>query len=258
MAITWFDRCAVVVDLFVIIKAATFPTLRAAFKKPTLFFRLQTLRDVFFENVWAFMGDSVDERGAMTKRDLLPRARGVVLELGAGHGHNCKYLDKTRVTKYIALEPNPYMHEKIVENATKAGFQASQIQIIGHGAEKTAEILEALNGGQVDTLVSILTLCGIPNTEETLKRMIKDLLKPGGQLLFYEHVRCDPEPTLVWWQTFWTFLWEPLVGCRLDQPTHVYIERASEWDERGVWGKLPEEVPKLFWHRVGCYRKKED
>ncbi|KAG8834030.1 hypothetical protein FRC17_009668, partial [Serendipita sp. 399] len=206
-------------------------------------------------NVWAFMGDSVDEAGEITKRDLLPRASGVVLELGAGHGHNCKYLDKTKVTKYIALEPNPYMHEKIVENATKAGFQPSQIQIIGFGAEMTEKILESLGGEQVDTLVSILTLCGIPDTEEALKRMVRDLLKPDGQLLFYEHVHCDPSPTLAWWQTFWTFFWEPLFGCRLDQPTHVYIERAFSWDRREVWGKLPEEAPRLFWHRVGCYRK---
>ncbi|KAG8833709.1 hypothetical protein FRC17_010172, partial [Serendipita sp. 399] len=120
MSITWFDRCVIVVDMFLIVKAATIPTLLAAFKKPSLFLHPRTLRDVYFQNVWAFMGDSVDEAGEITKRDLLPRASGVVLELGAGHGHNCKYLDKRKVTKYIALEPNPYMHERIVENATKA------------------------------------------------------------------------------------------------------------------------------------------
>lgn len=42
------------------------------------------LRAVFFENVWECAADGVDEAGRDVKLDLLPRARGVVLELGAG------------------------------------------------------------------------------------------------------------------------------------------------------------------------------
>lgn len=79
---------------------------------------------------------------------ITPRAHGVVLDLGAGHGesvieveipkmrrcdavlrrqltlllsptplsspgHSIQYLDVKKVTKYIALEPNALMHEKL-------------------------------------------------------------------------------------------------------------------------------------------------
>jgi hypothetical protein len=148
------------------------------------------------------------------------------------------------------------MHDKIIVNAAKAGFTSSQIQIIGCGAEDIERIVQELGGEKVDTLVSILSLCGIPNAKDTLNALVRDALKPGGMFLFYEHVRCDPSPTLIWWQTLWTFFWEPVLGCRLDNPTHVWIDSLEYWDKKEVWGKLPSEDPNLFWHRVGKYTKK--
>jgi hypothetical protein len=159
------------------------------------------------------------------------------------------------VSKYIALEPNHLMHSCIVSSATKAGFSASQIQIIACGAEETDKIADALQGLYVDTIVSTLVLCGIPDVKSTLERLITRMLKPGGSLLFFEHVRCDPSPTLAWWQTFWTPFWEPILGCRLDKPTHVYVEELDLWEKREVWDK-PDERPNLFWHRVGHYVKR--
>lgn len=274
MPITWYDRCSVLIDLYLIVKAATLPTVKTVFSTPRLLLQPTDLRSVFFENVWKFMGDGVNEAGRETKTDLLSRANGTVFEIGAGalipsrrkpaviddlnlgHGHSCQYLDLTKVTKYIALEPNLLMHDTIIMNATKAGFSPDQIQVIGHGAEETAEILKALGGEQVDTIISILSLCGVPDAEGSISRMIRDILKPRGLFLFYEHVRCDPSPTLMWWQTFWTPLWQPIIGCRLDKPTHIYIEKLDLWEKREVWGKLPSEEPNLFWHRTGFYVKK--
>jgi SAM-dependent methyltransferase len=178
------------------------------------------------------------------------------LKCALGHGHNCQYLDLAKVTRYIALEPNPLMHETLVTKAMKAGFSPERIQIIGCGAEDTAAIMKALDGEQVDTIISILSLCGIPDAEGSLERMVRDILTPGGKLLFYEHVQCDLSPALTWWQTLWSPLWQAVVGCRLDKPTHLYVERLDLWEQREVWGKLPTEEPNLWWHRVGCYVKK--
>jgi len=84
MAISLYDRCALLLDLFLILKAASVPTLKAVLSKPRLLMQPTNLKRVFFENVWGFMGDSVDEMGRPIKADLLPRATGVVLEIGAG------------------------------------------------------------------------------------------------------------------------------------------------------------------------------
>lgn len=254
-SVTWFDRFAVLLDLFYILKAAIPPTMSATCRQPTLLVHPRRLQDVFFQNVWAFMGDSVDAAGAETKQALLPAAYGVVLEIGAGHGHSCKYLDTTRVTRYIALEPNTQIHEHIAANAVKAGFEPAQIQIISYGAEETDKILDALGGEQVDTLVSILSLCGIPDVKKSVAG-----LEQGSQTRWsvplYEHVRCDPSPTLAWWQAVWTPICEPILGCRLDKPTHHIIDALDIWEDRNLEGKVPEEPPNLLWHRVGRYRKK--
>ncbi|CCA76857.1 hypothetical protein PIIN_10842, partial [Serendipita indica DSM 11827] len=191
--------------------------------------------------------------GAETKHALLPAACGVVLEIGAGHGHSCKYLDTTRVTRYIALEPSIEMHKHIPANAVKAGFEPAQIQMISCSAEETEKILEALGGEQVDTLVSILGLCGIPDVKKSVAVLTDKVLKLGGVFLFYEHVRCDSSPTLAWWQAVWTPICEPILGCRLDKPTHHIIDALDIWEDRKLEGKVPEEPPNLFWHR---YRKK--
>lgn len=173
-----------------------------------------------------------------------------------GHGHNCKYLDMQTVTRYIALEPNPFMHDKIIMNATKAGFQPSQVQVIKCGAEDTDRIVKELAGEQVDTIISILSFCGVPDAKGSLERMADRVLKPGGMFLFYEHVRCTISPTLVWWQSVWTqLLWGPILGCSLDKPTHIYVEELDVWETRKRWDKEG-ETPNLFWHQAGYYVKR--
>jgi hypothetical protein len=93
-SITWFDRCSVIFDLFYIVKGASLPTLKSLFHTPSLLWKPSALRMLFFENVWSLMGDGVDEASRGSKLTLLPRARGVVLDLGAGicsNQYNSRY-----------------------------------------------------------------------------------------------------------------------------------------------------------------------
>ena len=45
-----------------------------------------------------------------------------------------------------------------------------------------------LTQGSVDTVLSVQVLCGVPQPKEMIKRLYS-LLKPGGKLVVYEHVR---------------------------------------------------------------------
>ncbi|KAF9044715.1 hypothetical protein BDZ89DRAFT_1033981 [Hymenopellis radicata] len=239
-------RLGILLDLFYIIRGSLVPWLHDIAARPQLLLHPIGLREQFFMRVWKFMADGVDENSAESKRALLPaRAYGTVLDIGAGSGHTAKYLDRTRVTAYIALEPNVLLHENIYINATRAGC----------GAEEPMKIMEALRGRQVDTIVSVLTLCGVPDLKNTLDGLLRDVLKPGGTFLFYEHVACDLSTDVKWWQAFWTPLWRFIVGCRLDQnPHHVLAELSVKWSERETWGKNGENV-NLFWHQMGCFVK---
>jgi hypothetical protein len=143
-------------------------------------------------------------------------------------------------------------HDKIREAAREAGFGPSDVDILGYGAEEIHEITRLLGHHQVDTIVSVLTLCGVPGEKETIERLCTDVLKPqGGQLLFFEHVLCD-DKDVAFWQRFWTPLWQSIVGCRLDRPTHKWIDELDIWTARELSGR-PNEPFHAFWHKIGRY-----
>ncbi|OBZ72762.1 Methyltransferase-like protein 7B [Grifola frondosa] len=207
-------------------------------------------------HVWTVFGNGIRESRPVKQGLITTNAKGIVLDIGAGHGHTVLYLDRERVTKYIALEPNHLMHDEIRKLAASKGFteSAGTLTILPYGAEDTALIVSALGEvDSVDTLISILTLCSIPRPEQSLKALVDEVLKPGGQLLFYEHV-LSPLDDVAWWQRFWTPLWKTAFdGCCLDRPTHVWVRKMAGWSSGEVWGKEGEDEENLFWHRVGTW-----
>ncbi|KAJ7180524.1 S-adenosyl-L-methionine-dependent methyltransferase [Mycena filopes] len=251
-------------DLRAAVRVATLPTLRSIWLQPSLLLRPALLSKTFFSAVWAAFAAPTDEGARPTKLILIPQATGVVLDIGAGHGHSIDYLDRTVVTNYVALEPNILMHDAIRARANSAGVP---LLILGCGAEDTSAIQSQLASAnlRVNTMLSIMTLCSIPDPEKTISRLVREVLAPGGRLLFYEHV-LSPREDVAWWQRAWTPLWRlAFDGCCLDRPTHLWIdamedtgkggERVSMWSEREIWGKEGEPEEHLFWHRVGKFIK---
>jgi len=244
-------------DWWAAVKVATPPTFRAVIANPRLLLNLPILSKIFFSHVWTSFAPLVDEGGREVKKGLItPYAYGVVLDIGAGHGHTMHYLDRRRITKYVALEPNQAMHPEIRKIAISNGYdeEKGELQILGCGAEDIEYILKELGGEhRVDTLVSILTLCSIPSPQTTITNLTNRCLKPAGQILYYEHVQ-SPLSDVQWWQSVWAPMWSLVFdGCRLDRPTHVWVQDAAVWNHAvsEVWGKPGEEEENLFWHRVG-------
>ncbi|TFK22546.1 hypothetical protein FA15DRAFT_516009 [Coprinopsis marcescibilis] len=264
-------------DIITAVRVAIFPTLLAIRKDPTLLFRPNDISAVFMAHVWAGgFAEGTDTNGKPVKEGLItPNSQGVVLDIGAGHGHTIQYLNRSRVTRYVALEPNQLMHPKIRAAAHAAGFYESDgsFTILSCGAEDSASILKGLENTQADTIISVLTLCTIPNPSKSIHNLVRDVLKSNGQFLFYEHV-LSHLPDVAWWQKFWAPVWQVAFdGCRLDRPTHLVFEnleveiqngedgyrqggRDSPWKERQVWGKPDEPEENLFWHRAGRFVKK--
>lgn len=252
-------RFSVLIDLSHAFKVALWPTIKRIFHEPSLLFHPQTLSYIFMSHVWTFFAPYIDEHSAAEKAKVItPYAHGVVLDVGAGHGHNIKYLDSARVTKYVALEPNVLMHPEIRRAAGAAGLNEADgnLIILACGAEDTASILTSLEGYQpVDTIVSTLTLCSVPEPQRTIKSLVSDVLKPGGELLFFEHVQ-NPHPHVARWQRFWSPLWSKAFdGCRLDRPTHVWVQEIGGWEKEEVWGQDGESEDLLFLHRSGRFVK---
>ncbi|KZP22885.1 hypothetical protein FIBSPDRAFT_786565 [Athelia psychrophila] len=241
------------------------PTMRALWTTPALMLHPAKVSQLFMAHLWTAFADPIDDGSRELKEDLITtNAYGVVLDLGAGYGHTAKYLDRCRVTKYVALEPNAMMHQGIRTAAEAAGFTEADgtLLVLGCGAEDVSHIVDALgqpDGQSVDTIVSILTLCSIPRPEETLTALVREVLKPGGTFVFNEHVLNYLED-VAWWQRFWTPLWKIFLdGCCLDRPTHLWIERMGVWAEGGVRVGSEEEVGEdgdaIFFHKVGRFVK---
>lgn len=175
------------------------------------------------------------------------------------HGHTIHYLDRSRVKKYIALEPNKYMHDQLRKTANAEGYfeEDGTLVVLECGAEDIRTINSAAEGPEtVDTIISILTLCTVPSPKETIKALATEVLKPGGTFLFYEHVK-SPLPEVVRWQNFWTPLWRQLFdGCALNRPTELYVRQAGVWSLEDEWFKEGEDVESLFWHKVGRFVKR--
>ncbi|PPQ75975.1 hypothetical protein CVT24_006390 [Panaeolus cyanescens] len=255
------------------------PTVISVLRRPWVLFNPREISNIFMSHVWMAFLNGIDQNEANTKRELLyTEAYGVVLDIGAGHGHAVQYLDPSRVTRYIALEPNTILHDKIREKANKAGFFESdgRLTILGCGAEDTHDILAALRNSNdpntkephpVDTLVSIFTLCSVPNVETTIKTLVGDVLKPGGLFLYYEHVK-SPRADVVWWQQFWTPFWSGFFGgCCLDRPTDKLIEglrlkdgkggsgKRGAWKEHKQWENPDQDPEELFKRTLGRFVK---
>jgi ubiquinone/menaquinone biosynthesis C-methylase UbiE len=112
------------------------------------------------------------------KRSLLSHLHGTVLEIGPGAGANLSYYPPD--IHWIGVEPNPFMHSYIHQEAELHGLTA--IELYGEQAE-TLPVAD----NSIDTVVSTYVLCSVTNIDAVLKN-IQRVLKPGGTFVFIEHV----------------------------------------------------------------------
>jgi len=149
------------------------------------------------------------------RRRLLAGARGAVLEIGGGTGANLShYRDVDRV---IVTEPDPFMRKRL-------GQKLEETRIPVEVSEAGAEALP-FPDGSFDTVVSTLVLCTVPDQESALEE-VRRVLRPGGRLLFIEHVRAAGSTAR--WQDRLEPLWGRLHGgCHPNRDTVAAIEEAG-------------------------------
>lgn len=150
------------------------------------------------------------------RKELLCEARGMVLEIGSGTGINFPIYENAETV--YAIEPNPAMIEKSI---TKKENAVVPIEIINAGAEQLP-----FEDNSFDTVVATLVFCTIPNVDSALKE-IKRVLKPGGTILFFEHVKMENR-FLAGLQDFLTPAWKRICdGCCLNRNTHQLLKSHS-------------------------------
>jgi SAM-dependent methyltransferase len=152
------------------------------------------------------------------KQQLFRDLTGTVLEIGPGTGANLRYLNPARVS-WIGVEPNPFMQAYLHEEANRLGMPI-EIRI------PTGETLPVADES-VDTVISTLVLCCVNSQHRALQEVLR-VLKPGGRLLFIEHVAAPRGSWLRRMQNLLTPLWKRLGdGCHPNRETGVEVEGAG-------------------------------
>ena len=132
---------------------------------------------------------STEDAGLREKRrELLARASGRTLEIGAGTGSNLELYPEA-VTELVLTEPDEHMRAQLERKLSALGRRP---EVVGAGAERLP-----FPDASFDTVVATLVLCTIPAPRRALEE-ISRVLKPDGRLLFLEHVRAEDAGTARW------------------------------------------------------------
>lgn len=135
------------------------------------------LHHPFFARLWSVMSAHESPLMKRLRAENLAGLSGRVLEVGAGTGTNFAYYPPT-VGEVIALEPE-------VDLAPKARHAAADSPVPVTVIESTIEGMPATE--PFDAVVCSLVLCSVADPE-TVLRQLNSVLKPGGELRYFEHV----------------------------------------------------------------------
>jgi ubiquinone/menaquinone biosynthesis C-methylase UbiE len=198
-------------------------------------------------NLWEYVFSAIydpllwiGERAGNAKRrsSLLGMANGRVLELGAGTGLNLPHYSDA-VEELVLTEPAAPMLSKLRRRARRNGRNATVVPA-------SAESLP-FEDASFDTVVSTLVLCTVDDPRRVIAE-INRVLRPGGRLLFLEHVRSDSS-RLARWQDRLHRPWHAFAaGCNANRPT-VELLNESELQvgevEQDRWAWMPVFVQPL-------------
>jgi SAM-dependent methyltransferase len=202
------------------------------------------LRHPLFARAYTLLSRSGEKAGVAEHRDeLLAGLTGRVIEVGAGNGLNFAHYPTT-VAGVVAVEPEPYLRTRAQAEAARAPVPVRVV----------AGVADALPGedASFDAAVASLVLCSVPDQARALAEL-RRVIRPGGELRFYEHVVAERHPKRALLQLLdGSGLWPKLAaGCHPARDTAAAIaaagfaiEQCERFDFRGA--RLEPTIPHIL------------
>jgi len=155
------------------------------------------------------------------RAELVGEAEGDVLELGAGTGLNLEHYRASGITRLVLAEPDAHMRMKL-RQAVRLSPRAGRVELRDDAAEALRFPDESF-----DVVVATLILCTVADPTRAVSEMTR-VLRPGGCLLYLEHVAAEGNEERLRWQRRLEPAWKQLAGnCHLTRRTHLVLEQGG-------------------------------
>ena len=186
-----------------------------------------------FAAMYERVGKGSEEAGLREeRRRLLAVATGSTIEIGAGTGLNVS-LYPGAVTRLVLTEPDRHMRTRLARRVEETSREAEMI-------DAPVERLP-FPDATFDTAVVTLVLCSVDDQKVALQEIAR-VVKPGGRLLFLEHVRSADDKVARSQDRIRPFC--NLVGCNPNRRTLAAIEASAFTVECVRHGEIP-RAPKF-------------
>lgn len=171
-----------------------------------------------FARCYALVSPAMERGVAEHRRRLLAGLSGRVIDVGAGTGANFAHYPPT-VGSVLAVEPEPYLRGIAQEHAKRAPVRVEVV-------DGLAERLPA-DDASFDAAVVSLVLCSVADQRAAVAELHR-VLRPGGQLRFFEHVRADTPGLERVQRLLDATVWPRIAGgCHTGRDTAAAIEQAG-------------------------------
>ena len=202
-----------------------------------------------FARLWSLMSQHEPAEIRRHRDELLAGLSGRVIEVGAGAGSNFAHYPAA-VEEVVAVEPEPYL----VKQARAAAARAdARIEVLDGVADHLP-----VDDCSFDAAVACLVLCTVPDQTRALAEM-RRVLRPGGELHFYEHVLSDRRALALSQRAVDRVFWpRAFGGCHTARDTPAAIAAAGfeVEDQRRMWvNPVPIAFP-VGSHAIGRARRR--
>ncbi|MFG3257648.1 class I SAM-dependent methyltransferase [Streptomyces sp. NPDC048172] len=209
------------------------------------------VRHPLFARCYARASVTADDRfGIAAHREtLVAGLSGRVIEVGAGNGLNFARYPHS-VSEVVAIEPERHLRQLAAESALRADVPVDVVP-------GTAEALP-VKSESFDAAVVCLVLCSLQHVPRALAE-IHRVLRPGGELRFYEHGLAEGRPGMAGFQraldrTVWPLLFG---GCHTARNPVASIGTAGFTELRYERLRVPADGPPMphSFHVLGSARR---